>query len=83
MSGRLCASLLSFAICAIVAAPAAMAASGGDAPQVPDSLRFAMQRDLGIMPGQIPQYLAAQRRAPEVERQARATLGDGYAGRCV
>lgn len=80
MSGRLRASILSFAICATVAAPAAMAASGDDARQVPDHLRFAMQRDLGIMPGQIPQYLAAQRRAPDVERQARATLGDGYAG---
>ena len=80
ISGRVAASVLPLAICAIVATPGAMAASGDDVLRIPEHVRFAMQRDLGIMPGQIPQYLAAQRRAPELERQASATLGDRYAG---
>ena len=80
LSGRAAASVLSLALCALFATPGAMAAPGDDALRIPEEIRFAMQRDLGIMPGQIPQYLTAQRRAPEIERQASAALGDSYAG---
>lgn len=84
-TAALAVSTLSFALFAMLASPGATAASGNpasgnSAADIPAGIRFAMQRDLGIMPGQIPQYLAAEKRAPQIERNARSTLGDSYAG---
>ena len=79
-TAALAVSMLASALVATIASPGAMAAPGISAADIPAEIRFAMQRDLGIMPGQIPQYLAAEKRAPEIERNARNALGDSYAG---
>jgi hypothetical protein len=44
------------------------------------SMRFAMQRDLGIMPWQADAYVAAERKAMQSETDARGLLGTDYAG---
>lgn len=79
-TAALAVSMLASALVATIASPEAIAAPGNSAADIPAEIRFAMQRDLGIMPGQIPQYLAAEKRAAEVERNARSALGDSYAG---
>lgn len=62
---------------AVLAAGAASAAPGDDfAPE----LKFAMQRDLGIFPHQIPQYLRTERTAQTQEAAARRQLGARFAG---
>jgi len=43
-------------------------------------LQFAMQRDLGIFPHQVSQYLETERIAQTQEGVARRQLGAGYAG---
>ncbi len=79
-TAALAVSMLASALVATIASPGAMAAPGNPTADIPAEIRFAMQRDLGIMPGQIPQYLTAEKRAPEIERSARNALGDSYAG---
>lgn len=71
-------SIATFAMLSSTAASAAPTVSTAD--DIPAHVRFAMQRDLGIMPGQIPQYLAAERGMPDTERNARRALGAQYAG---
>lgn len=44
------------------------------------ALEFAMQRDLGIFPAQVPQYLGAERLAQAQEAAASRQPGDRYAG---
>lgn len=55
-------------------------AADSAAAEISAEMRFALQRDLGIMPGQIPQYLEAERRAVRAQNEARAALGDSFAG---
>ncbi|MBP6748787.1 MAG: S1 family peptidase [Xanthomonadaceae bacterium] len=74
-------SALSIATFALLSsATAAAAPTDSTADDIPAHVRFAMQRDLGLMPGQIPQYLATERRMPDTERNARSALGAQYAG---
>lgn len=44
------------------------------------TLKFAMQRDLGIFPGQIPQYLETERLATTHQATAQRAFGEQYAG---
>lgn len=74
---RLRTSLLSVAVTTL-AAFASGAALASDA--ISPAFEFAMQRDLGIFPGQIPQYLETERMAQLHETVARRQLGDAYAG---
>ena len=65
----------------VVAAIAAGAAAPATAAEDFDpQLKFAMQRDLGIFPGQVAQYLQTERIARTQEAAARRQLGDTYAG---
>ena len=79
-AAALAVSALALATSAMFAAPGANAATGTPGADIPAEMRFAMQRDLGIMPGQIPQYLRAEKRMPDTERKARSALGKHYAG---
>jgi alpha-lytic endopeptidase len=79
-AAALTVTALSLAVSAIFASPGAMAASGNPAADIPAEIRFAMQRDLGMMPGQIPQFLETERLATSVERDARTRLGVNFAG---
>ncbi len=79
-AAALAVSALALTTSALFASPRADAATGPSDADIPANLRFAMQRDLGIMPGQIPQYLSAEKRMPETERKARSALGKHYAG---
>ncbi len=79
-AAALTVSTLALAASAMFAAPQANAAAGQSDAEIPAEMRFAMQRDLGIMPGQIPQYLRAEKRMPDTERKARSALGARYAG---
>ncbi|HST45978.1 MAG TPA: S1 family peptidase [Luteimonas sp.] len=47
------------------------------------ALEFAMQRDLGIFPAQVPQYLGAERLAQAQESAALKQRSDHYAGTWV
>lgn len=76
----LAVSALSLAMLAIFAAPEANAAPANADAGIPAEMRFAMQRDLGIMPGQIKQYLDAEKRMRGTESNARRALGAHYAG---
>ncbi len=69
---------LAFAMGALLAAPAFAA----DDPSLALSatVRQALQRDLGLMPAQIPQYLQAEKRMSATDRSARSSFGDLYAG---
>ena len=58
------------------ASSAGAIAADGFSPAV----EFAMQRDLGIFPAQVPQYLAAERLASAHDAVARRQAGDRYAG---
>lgn len=73
-------NISALAMSAMFASPGASAANGSSDTDIPAGMRFALQRDLGMMPGQIPQYLDAERLSTHVERDARARLGDHYAG---
>lgn len=79
-AAALAVSALALATSAMFAAPRADAATGTPGSDIPANVRFAMQRDLGIMPGQIPQYLRAEKRMAQTERKARSALGRHYAG---
>lgn len=57
-------------------APGSVIASDDFSP----ALKFAMQRDLGIFPGQIPQYLDTERLAATQEALARRQFGAHFAG---
>jgi hypothetical protein len=72
-------SLLPLAAAAMLASTPALATEPADAP-VSNAMRFALQRDLGVMPGQVPQYLEAERNAARKQHEARAALGDSFAG---
>lgn len=79
-AAALTVSALALATSAIFAAPRANAAAGQSDAEIPAEMRFALQRDLGMMPGQIPQYLRAEKRMPDTERKARSAFGKHYAG---
>ena len=64
---------------ALLAAMAASAA-GPSNPDVPASVRAAMQRDLGFTPAQLSQYLKAERLAAQQERSLAQAQGDRFAG---
>ncbi len=69
------------ALCALVAAALAAAsgvaaASDAFAPE----LVFAMQRDLGVFPAQLPQYLQTERIAQARQPAAQRELGAAYGG---
>ena len=68
---------LAFALSALLAAPAF--AQDAD-PPVSTAMRQALQRDLGMTPEQILQYLHAEKRMPDIERKARGALKKHYAG---
>ena len=79
-AAALTVSALALVTSAIFASPEANATAGQSDADIPAERRFALQRDLGMMPGQIPQYLRAEKRMPETERKARSALGKHYAG---
>ncbi len=79
-AAALSASILSLTVSAIFASSGAAAATVDSAADIPGEIRFAMQRDLGMMPGQIPQYLSAEKRSLEIERNAKRIFGNRYAG---
>jgi hypothetical protein len=74
------AVMLSATIASSFFAVQAIAAAPQPSTEIPESLRFALQRDLGVMPGQIPQYLQAEKRALHAQHDARNALGDSFAG---
>lgn len=70
-------NLLSLAVAA-VSVTAIGAATAAD--PVDHELKFAMQRDLGVMPGQLSQYLKVERTAEQQSGVAQRRFGAGYAG---
>ncbi|MEH6420467.1 S1 family peptidase [Pseudomonas sp. CGJS7] len=66
--------------CVVAAAAALSSGAALAADRVSPELKFAMQRDLGIFPGQLAQYLQtetlAQRQGAAIQRE----LGDQFAG---
>lgn len=73
------AALLSTAAVSLAAlACGSAAAASGD--HTDPQLAFAMQRDLGIFPGQITQYLRTERLAATQQSLSRQQLGRNYAG---
>ncbi len=48
--------------------------------RIDPQLEFAMQRDLGIFPGQVPQYLQTERIAQTQEATAKQQFGANFAG---
>ncbi|WP_290888738.1 S1 family peptidase [Arenimonas sp.] len=69
----------------IVLSPLALfaAMSASAAPHensVPAAVREALQRDLGLAPGQLAQYLKVERQALQLERQLANAQGDRFAG---
>ena len=66
---------------AVIAAASLLSAGAAVASESFDpQLQFAMQRDLGIFPHQVAQYLRTERLAQAQEAVARRQLGAGYAG---
>ena len=60
---------------------AAMSASAAPSENsVPSAVREALQRDLGLAPGQLAQYLKVERQALQMQRQLANAQGDRYAG---
>lgn len=72
-------SIVTAAVAALSSGAALAAPASSDADVSPQ-LKFAMQRDLGIFPGQIPQYLKTERVAQTQSRAAEQRLGRSYAG---
>lgn len=64
----------------VVAALGAGSAHAADPVTITPELRAVMQRDLGISPGQLPQFLALESQLDARQAQLRAQLGDAYAG---
>jgi streptogrisin C len=56
------------------------AAAAGPADDVPPAVRQALQRDLGLTPAQVSQYLKIERLAAKQEQQLAATQGRHFAG---
>lgn len=78
-AGSVAVSALSLSL--LLALPlVASAASDNTNAAVPAAMRQALQRDLGLGPGQLPRYLEAERRAIHQHGQAARTLGDRFAG---
>lgn len=78
---RLRTRTASLSACLALAAAATFAsgvAAAGD--NVDAQLKFAMQRDLGIFPGQYAQYLATERLAQTQARAIEREFGSAYAG---
>lgn len=48
--------------------------------ELPPAAQFALQRDLGMMPGQVAQYLETETRMQRRQHEAREALGDAFAG---
>lgn len=65
---------------AIALAAATLAGSAMAAEPISPQLRFAMQRDLGIFPHQLDQYLQTERVSETQGAAARKRLGSAYAG---
>ncbi|HEX5693815.1 MAG TPA: S1 family peptidase [Arenimonas sp.] len=59
---------------------AAMAASAAGPSDLSPAARQAMQRDLGLTPAQLAQYLKVERLAAQQERQLAKAQGDRFAG---
>lgn len=59
---------------------AAPAADPGSAPSATTSMSAALQRDLGLTPGQAEARLAAESRAADIDQRLREELGDSHAG---
>ena len=59
---------------------ALLAAMAASAAEVTPSVRAAMQRDLGLTPAQVSQYLKIERLATQQERQLAKAQGQGFAG---
>lgn len=64
----------------IAAATALSAGSAIAASDFDPQLKFAMQRDLGIFPGQIAQYLQTERIADAQDAAAKRAFGSRFAG---
>jgi hypothetical protein len=71
---------LSLAVFAMFGSTQAIAASDTSNTEMPAAMKFALQRDLGVMPGQIPSYLDAEKRALRTQGEARDALGASFAG---
>jgi hypothetical protein len=71
---------LSLAVFAMFGATQAMAASDKSNAEMSAAMKFALQRDLGVMPGQIPGYLDTEKRAIRRQGEARDALGASFAG---
>ena len=69
---------LACALSALLAGPA----SAADAPNppVPEGMRQALQRDLGLTAGELPRYLDTERLAARGQAEAQRALGASYAG---
>ena len=68
---------------ALALSACALAATAQAAEPIHPGIAFAMQRDLGIMPGQLPQYLAEEKQAAVDAQSARGALGAHFAGAWV
>ena len=76
---KACTRTALFAVlAAAIAAPAAVSAA--PASGIDPALKFAMQRDLGIFEGQIPQYLQTERIAAAHEATLARQMGVRYGG---
>ncbi len=61
-------------------AMAMTASAAGPSDSVPASLRAAMERDLGLSPAQLNQYLRIERLAAQQEKQLASAQGRNFAG---
>jgi streptogrisin C len=73
-------STASKSLIATAVAAATLVAGTASAAGFDPALKFAMQRDLGIFPHQIDQYLKTEQVARSQDATARRTFGAGYAG---
>ncbi|MDQ3229106.1 MAG: S1 family peptidase, partial [Pseudomonadota bacterium] len=65
---------------AVIAAVALSATPAMAADDFDPHLKFAMQRDLGVFPGQVAQYLQTERLAHSQDAVARRQFGNNFAG---
>jgi streptogrisin C len=66
--------------CAVAAVAALTSGAALAADEVSPALKFAMQRDLGIFPGQIAQYLQTEKLAREQGASIEREFGRNFAG---
>ncbi len=64
----------------IFCATQALAADENSSTEIPAAMKIALQRDLGVMTGQLPQYLDMEKRAIRRQGEARDALGSSFAG---